>query len=418
MVVILGGGFGGVRVALDLAKRRAANIVLIDRNSYHSLPTHYYEVATAFEPEHKNESRMDRSKIFHELIRSAAIPLEDIFGRFDAVKLVRGEVSRVDPKTRRVILEGGRVFSYDYLVIALGSATNYFGISHLEDNSLGLKTVMEAANVRNRIDELFLQTPKHKKVRVVVGGGGFTGVELAAELVGYMNKLAQIHACPHGHWECVIVEAGPTVLGVSPEPIRRMAQRRLQRLGVTVLCDSPIVDVWPNLIHIGKEKRPFPFDLLVWTAGVKGACTGDIIEGALLDKKHCVNVTDTLHVGSYADIFTVGDVAGTLDPKTRAPMPMTAQKAIHEAKYVARAIIKLSKNPKTVLRPYFPKYSSYIIPLGGKFALLDTPLAKTSGFFVWALKYVVLLRYLKSILPIRRALWLLAGELALFTKND
>ena len=75
LVVILGSGFGGVRVALDLARNRAANIILIDRNSYHSLPTHYYEVATAFEPEHKNESRMDRSKIFHELIRSAAIPL-------------------------------------------------------------------------------------------------------------------------------------------------------------------------------------------------------------------------------------------------------------------------------------------------------------------------------------------------------
>ncbi|MEK7649442.1 MAG: NAD(P)/FAD-dependent oxidoreductase [Patescibacteria group bacterium] len=418
LVVILGGGYGGVRVARDLARRHAAQVVLIDRNPYHMLYAQFYETATLFRPEHLPETKKQQRTENRELLTSAAIPFRDIFVHMPAVKIEQGEVTSVDPETRAVIFNSGRKLYYDFLVVALGSKTNYFSIPHLEQNSIGLKSVTEAANVRNRIDELFLTTPKHKKITVVIGGGGFTGVELAGELVGYMRKLSHLHGRPTGNWACVVVEAGPGVLGTSAPWVQKRASRRLKDLGVTVLAGGAIVDVWPNLLYLGKEKRPLGFDLLVWTAGVKGACEGSIIKGAGVDKKTCLIVDPYLRVQPYENIFTVGDAAATVNIETGAPMPMTAQKAVHEAAYVSRAIRRLTKNTRATLTPYKPKPSKFIIPIGGKFALLEAGSFRWTGFFAWVLKYVVLLKYLVTILPLGKSLRYVAHELRLFVRND
>jgi len=417
LVVILGGGFGGVRVALDLARKRAAKIILIDPNDYHSVHSQYYELATAFRAERKGETQREERRAFHDMLRTATVPFEHIFAGLD-VQTIKSRAERVDPKKSAVILEGGRVIHYEWLVIAIGSQTNYFGIPHLEQNSLGLKSITEAMNVRDHVDELFLSSPKHKKINIVVGGGGFTGVELACELVGYMKKLSHTHNHPMGNWNCIIVEAGPAVLGSTSAWVQKKVQKRIRKLGITLLLNSPIVDVWPNLMYIGKEKRAFPFDLLVWTAGVKGSCPIDIVEGTMLDKRNCIFPDLTLRVPMQESIFVLGDAATTLDPKTANPVPMTAQKAIHEARYVSRALRRLIKDKKTHIVSYVPKSSSFIIPLGGKYAVVQTPYFHVAGFLSWALKYVVLLRYLRSILPIRRAIAFVGRELALYTKND
>ena len=418
LVIIVGAGYGGVRVALDLLKKRAASIILVDPSPYHAFPTHFYELATAFRAEPKGETQRDERHAFHDMLRTAAIPLEDIFGSPPLLKIIRSKVARVEPNDSAVILGDGRRMYYDFLVVAIGSETNYFNIPHLSENAIGLKTAEEALNIRNRIDELFLQTPKHKKITVVVGGGGFTGCELAGELVGYMKKLAHIHGRPTGNWACIIVEAGHVVFGSSSAWVQKNAKRRLLALGVTILTESPIVDVWPGLLYLGKEKRTLAFDLLVWAAGVKGACEGSIITGVALDKKNCVGPNETLRVSPCENIFVVGDVASTLDQRTGGPTRMTAQKAIRGGRYVARAIRRISRMPNARLAPYQPKQSKYIIPLGGKYALLDAGALKFSGASVWALKYVVLARYLVSILSFRKAAGLLWRELALYTRND
>ncbi|MSR76439.1 MAG: NAD(P)/FAD-dependent oxidoreductase [Candidatus Ryanbacteria bacterium] len=418
LVVILGGGYGGIRVARDLAKKKAAQIILIDRNPYHMLYAQFYEMATLFRPEQLPETNKQQRAENRELLTSAAIPLRDIFARMPMVKIEQGEVTSVDPEARAVIFDTGRKLHYDYLVVALGSKINYFSIPHLEQNSIGLKSVNEAGNIRNRIDELFLTTPKHKKITVVIGGGGFTGVELAGELVGYMKKLSRLHSRPTGNWACVVVEAGAGVLGTSAPWVQKRAARRLKDLGVTVLAGSAIVDVWPNLLYLGKEKRPFGFDFLIWTAGVKGACEGSIVKGVGVDKKMCLTADPNLRVSPYQNIFTVGDTASTLDKQTGAPMPMTAQKALHEGAYVSRAIRRLVKNPKATLVPYKPKPSKFIIPIGGKFALLEAGSMRWTGFFAWVLKYAVLIKYLITILPLGKSLRYTAHELRLFIRND
>ncbi len=418
---MLGGGNGGVRVALDLAKKKNTHVILIDQGDYHSLPPQYYELATLFREEKHGETSREVRREFHRYFSVDSIPLKDIFHGL-GVEVVRGHVEHVSPTNSCVTLAQGLRVEYDWLVVALGSRTNYFGIPHLEQNSFGLKTIAEALNIRDRVDELFYSHPKDKKITVVVGGGGFTGVELACELVGYMRKLGRIHGHLEGQWNCIIVEAGAAIFGGASLWVQKKSQLRLQKLGVTVLLNSPIVDVWPNLLYMGgpdnEKKRSLTFDLLVWTAGVKGSCMGEIIEGSTLDKKNCIGVDGTLRVSPHKNIFAIGDIASFVNPKTSKFIGMTAQNAIHEAKYVARVIQKLIADDRAAVTPYEPKFANYIIPLGGKYALLETAHFHASGVLVWALKYLVLARYLFSILPGRRALTLCLRELAIFSKND
>jgi len=414
LVIILGGGYSGVRAALDLLKRKNSKVILIDRNAYHALPSQYYEVGAYFRPEDPQTLRKD----FHELYHSASVSFDEIFNHSPLFDMIQDEAESVVPEDSLVVLKRGRRIHYDYLVVALGSATNYFGIARLENNAIGFKSVEEALNVRDRIDELFFSTPKQKKITIVIGGGGVTGCEFSSEVVGYIHKLSRAHSRPIGAWSCILVEASCSVLSSFSPWAQKKAHARLRKLGVTVLTDSPIVDVWPNLIHIGKEKRALPFDLLVWTAGVKGACSGDIIKNVPLQAKNCLPVNEYLQVGEHKNIFAVGDIAASFDLYTKTPLAMTAQKAVHEGKYAARAINQLIGNPSAVLRAYSPKRSSYVIPLGQKYAILETPYLRLSGFIPWFLKYIVLLKYVRTVVPLKRAVRFVVKEMRLFSQND
>ena len=414
LVAILGGGYGGIRAALDLGKTRRARVLLIDKNRYHTLPSQFYELGSLFRKEDRAATREEFRKLFH----SAAIPYADIFQKYGDIEFIEAAVEAVEPELALVMLKGGRQVKYQWLVVALGSQTNYFNIPHLERNAIGFKSIEEVFNIRDRIDELFYSTPKHKKITVGVGGGGVTGCEFASELVGYMQKLSKTHSRPVGAWSCVLVEASQNVLGASSPWIQQKARSRLHKLGVTILTESLIVDVWPGLIYIGGERRSLGYDLLVWTAGVKGAYENEIIRGILPEKKNCLSVGTALEVKQHSNIFAIGDIAASQDSLTGAFLPMTAQKAVYEGAYVAMAINRLIQNPQKQIERYQPKRSSYIIPLGGKYALLETPHLHLSGFAVWILKYIVLLRYLLSILPPAKALRLMLRELALYTRND
>ena len=158
--------------------------------------------------------------------------------------------------------------------------------------------------------------------------------------------------------------------------------------------------------------------MLIWTAGVKGSCLADIIEGIELSKRNCVPVDETLRITVAKNIFAAGDVATTLDPKTKNPVPMTAQKALDEGKYIARYLLILIKDPKTALAPYRAKPSSFIIPIAGKYAVLETPYLKISGIFIWALKYFVILKYLLSIVSVPNAFKIVMREVRLYAKTD
>lgn len=417
-VVIIGGGYAGIRAALDILKSNLAHVILIDQSGYHALPTQWYELATLYRTEPKQETTGQEKQEFHEYLRSATISFGQIFHAKHDIEILRARVGRVVPNKSYVLLEDGKRIDYDWLVVAIGSKTNYFNIPHLEQNSIGLKSTNEALNIRDRLDELFASTPKHQKITVVVGGGGFTGCELAGELVGYMKRLSKQHARPMGNWACVVVEAGDSLFGASPAWVQKKAHHRLRELGVTVLLGSAIVDVWPNLLYLGEEKRTLSFDLLVWTAGVKGGCEAEILQGVAPGPKNCIAVTNELRLMGYNNVFVAGDVAATFDKDGKTLMGMTAQKAIAEGAYVGNALRVLLKNKHAKLTPYVPRHSSYIIPLGGKYALLQTPVVRISGIMPWILKYIVVFKYLVTIIPMRQAFQVTLREMKLYTRND
>ncbi|KKU50998.1 MAG: FAD-dependent pyridine nucleotide-disulfide oxidoreductase [Parcubacteria group bacterium GW2011_GWA2_47_10b] len=418
LVVIVGGGYGGVRIALDLAKRNTARVILVEKNRHHMFHAYFYELATFFCAERQGEPQEENKKFYDQLLRIVTVPYDEIFAKFSNVKVEYGTVQKVISSESKVVMSDGRALYYEWLVIATGSKTDYFGIPHLEDNAIGLKSVEDALNIRNRVDELSALASKNKTITVVIGGGGATGVELAAELVGYMKKLSLIHGHPVAHWRCIIVESRESVLAKFSLRAQHIASRRLRALGVTVMPDSHIVDVWPNLLYIGKEKRTLPFDLLVWTAGVEGACDGEIMYDVHLAKNSCLAVDERLRVVPHKNIFTVGDVAASCDPKTGVCLPMTVEKALSEGSYVSRAIHLLARDPNARIAPYRPKASRYILPLGGKYALLEGKHVVFAGVTIWFLKYFILFRYLVSITSLRKAFGRTARQFMIYIQND
>jgi len=414
-IVILGAGFAGVRAALDLAKYlpSEAKITLIDRNLFHSYTPAYYEVAAAFLPEKKELSREQ----FESLASTAAIPLKTIFEKYKNVELAIGEVTDILSEKNKVKTESGEKYRYDWLIIALGSEQDYFGLSEIKEYVYNLKSLKGALNLRNDIDELFRQRAKHEKIKIAVAGGGFLGSEMAAELAGYVKKLNRQHSRPKENCEISIIEGGRNVLGNASEWARKKAASRLEKLGVKILTNSLISKVSKEELIL-KDGRSIFYDILIWTVGVRAcAIAGQLAgPGQELKGKGCLVVDRYLRVIPYENIFAAGDIAYASDYEINAFMPMTAQVAILHGKYIAYTIKRIIHKRRPF--PYWPHQNRFSIALGGKYALFDGKRLKFSGFFAWFLKHLTALKYLAGILPFFHAFFIWRRGFKIYKEND
>ncbi len=254
--LILGAGFGGVRCALDLEKSapKDLEITVIDKNDYHTFQPALYEVASTF---YAGENPKKQKFDFQKIKRGAAVPLAEIF-RGRNIKFVQAEIKNVDVASKKVALSSGESMDFDFLVLALGSETNYFGIPHMSEKSYPLKTVEDALNIKTAIDELFYNKKSGEEIKIAIGGGGVAGSELAAELAGDIRKLAKKHRHLKDKVSLTIIEASPNVLGRAAPWVIDIAQKRLQELGVKVLVSKKIIDVSDHEVLLdGNEKVPF-----------------------------------------------------------------------------------------------------------------------------------------------------------------
>ena len=401
-VVIIGGGFGGVRAALDLLKHahRDVSVTLVDRNDFHSYTSDYYETATLRIPELLRHEQREWLRVRG----TVAIPFTEIFGRYNkAIRLVEGEVVGIDLYDKRVHMADGLDISYDWLVFAPGSEVNDYGIPRLGELALSLKTVSDALNVRNALDELFLRLPKERVIRIVIGGGGFTGCEFAGELVGYCQHLARLHEHPPEHISITLVEGAGTLLGGAASWMRARARARLTTLGVEVRLNSFIERVEPGALYIKGAKAALACDVLVWTAGVRASRLVGKLEGDVVAERGCLMLDEQLRIPAHPSAYAIGDAAYCPDRADgEESLPMTAQVADSQGAFVASAIRKELAGRKP--HPYEPKHSGFIIPLGGKYALANVYGIRLSGFLAWMLKRIVALRYFLNILPAGYAL--------------
>ncbi|MDP3727037.1 MAG: FAD-dependent oxidoreductase [bacterium] len=386
-IVILGAGFGGITALLKLYRslsRRGLlgyyQPVIVNRTAHHLYTPALYEIAAI----PRGEADAVRLK------SSLCIPLDDILGRLPGARLIGDTASRVDPERHVITFESGSQLNFEYLIIALGAETNFFGIPGMAEQALPLKTFEDAVRLRNRIAGL---AATGETLRIIIGGGGATGVELSAELVNFLCYLKKRAAGKTCQGEITLLEGAPEILPGFGAAIIHRAKRRLAALGVRVVPAARIQEVWPS--EVSCNGRTLPYHILVWAGGVRPAAVLKNF-GLPLDERGGILVNEFLE--ARPRIYAIGDNASLTNPLTGRPLPGNVPVAEAEARLAARNIVaELTKRDRRPFRP-LAQYP-FILAVGGKYAVTDLVIIKFSGFLGWALKQLVELRYLLFILP-------------------
>lgn len=367
-VVIIGGGFGGLKAAEAVAKLPVA-VTLVDRKNHHTFQPLLYQVATA---------GLSAPEI--------SAPIREILAKHRNVEVLMGEVIGIDVDARKLHLHGFEL-CYDYLVVATGSSHAYFGHDDWEPLAPGLKTLEDALEMRRRILLVYelaereaLITGTHMPLNFVVVGGGPTGVELAGT-VGEISRMSMGNEFKHidpSKTRIVLVEAGPAVLSAYPPDLRQSALRQLQKLGVEVRLNSMVTGIREGEIQIGNETLPAA--VVLWAAGVSASPLGKAL-GAPTDKAGRVLVEPDLSIAGHPEVFVVGDLA-SITYDGGKPVPGLAPAAMQEGKWAGRQIkADLEGKPR---QPFHYLDKGTLATIGRAAAVADLPWGiHISGFFAW-----------------------------------
>ncbi len=419
-IVVLGAGFGGLRAAMLIAQKLRAQgltqkyeVILVDRNDHQAFTPLLYEVATT------SKETAD----IHKLHEIAAYHIPSLIAGM-GISFIQDEITTLGLAEGDIHLKRTGKVSCEFVVLALGSEVNFFGIPGAKENALPLKTFANAITIRDTIMNML--GDGKKTLDIVVGGGGATGVELAGELKAWCGELDRgFHGCK---LNVSIVEALPSVLyGLDPRVIKK-TERRLEKIGVTTVTNGKIVSVEKNAVVLEGGKR-IPFDLMIWSGGVKAtAILSELPLGLDKGKRPiteasltCVPQTPDLKL--HAKVYGIGDNVCFMNPKTERPAPAVARVAIDEAKVAAWNIIeeiKTAEQPgyRPKFKTYAPMEYPYVIPAGGKYAVAKIGPFVISGFVGWIFKGLVELEYLFMIMSPFRALRTWLTGLVIFIQND
>jgi NADH:ubiquinone reductase (H+-translocating) len=405
-VVIIGGGFGGLKAARILGAARF-RVTMIDRRNHHLFQPLLYQVATAV---------LNPSDI--------AAPIRRIV-RGKNVTVLLGEVTGVDLEHKKVRL-GDDEIAYDYVVIATGSTHSYFGHQEWSRHAPGLKTVEDALEIRRRVlfaYEAAEREPdperRHEWLTFVVVGGGPTGVELAGALAE-ISRLSLAHDFRNfdaRQAKVILVEGLPRLLTAYPEELSAKARRSLERLGVDVRTETFVIDVQENGVRAGTEW--IHARTVVWGAGVAASPLARCL-GVPLDRAGRVAVTPALHVPGHPDAYVVGDLAMLVQDGVAIPgvAPAAMQEGTHAGKNIVRAAQGLPLLPFR----YWDRGSFAVIGRGA--AVGDALSLKMSGFLAWVAwltihilfligfrnRIAVLMNWAYSFFTLRRNAQLITGE--------
>lgn len=381
-VIIVGGGFGGIRTALDLAKKQGFEITLISKSSYFEYYPGLHKLLGISE---------------HVTVR---IPLETIFKK-TAVRLVIETVTGIHLDEKRVTTSQGD-YRADFLVLGLGSQTEYFGIPGLVENAYAFKSVDEAQKLRRHIEHLFEKNSTTQKNEAVVGlhmiivGAGPNGVDLAGEIASLSKDLAKKYGITESLVTLDLVESGPRILGMMSPTVSRRVEQRLRSLGVTILCNRELHrdESWTVTMadmQVGART-------LIWTAGITTHELVTQIQDIQLGKKNRVLVDSHLQPkkssgdGVYTDVFCIGDMADT----TYAGL---AQTALADGAYVAQLIAREYSGKQA--QDYSPQPVAYNIGVGYRWSVLVLGRYEFFGWLPYVLRTVIDIKFFMSILPLR-----------------
>lgn len=368
-VVILGAGFGGLWAARTLARTRT-DVILLDRNNYHTfLPLLYQVAAAELSPE------------------DIVYPVRSILRRVPNVQFRLADIQHVDFSSKSVITDGESI-SYDYLILATGSVTHFFGVPGAAEHAYHLKTLEQGIDLRNQILGCF-ERALHEKDRdtrrrlltFIVVGGGPTGVEFAGALAELVRGplVKDFKQLDFREVRVILVEAERTLLAGFSEKISLYAQNRLHRMGVELHLITKVSEVAGHSVKLN-DGAILPTETVIWTAGVRGDPMAEAW-GLPIARAGRVRVLPTLQLAGHPDIYVVGDLSQVEDD-TR-PLPMVAPVAIQQGTTAARNILRQISGGD--LAPFHYHDRGTMVTIGRNAAVAHIAGISVTGFSAWAI---------------------------------
>lgn len=353
-IVIVGGGFGGVKTALELAKLGQYHITLVsERSDFYYYPT-MYRTATGGSDE------------------QSAIPLAEIFDGKD-IELMEAKVASVDKTGKTISLENHTALTYDYLVLALGVITNFFGIPGLEDNAYGIKSIPDAERLKRHLHAQLIGEKELDSNYIVVGGGP-TGIELAGALSFYLREIVKKHNIKGRVPHIDLVEAQPSLMPRLDKKVGKRIAKRLRKLGVKLYLGKRVEGATAEGLTV--SGKPLHSHTIIWTAGVANN-PFFVANQFTLSPRGKVLVDEFLRAEGSKDVFVIGDNAET-------PFSGMAQTAIYDAEFVAHNFDLMHREePKLAYRPHEPVY---VTPVGNRWASVQWGRWVFDGRLGWLLR--------------------------------
>jgi NADH dehydrogenase len=406
-IVIIGGGFGGISAAKNLAKflhPGDAKVTLINKDPYHSFHANLYEIATS--PEELTTNL--------ELKKTVSIPLADILPK--NVELIIASVTKIDHQSNKLETADGLTISFDYLIQSTGSKPCYFGIPGTEAFSSPLKSVYDALKIRSGLEsmiELHRTDIKKPYVNLVIIGGGIAGVEFAAESIRLFNWLSFKYSYPRFKIQTLIIEAKNDLASGLDKKVGDIILSRLLSLGTRIKLNTKVTKVDSQYLDLENGEK-IEYDFLVWTGGISAnseLCSNSPNIGS----QGRVMVSPYLELPKSHNIFLIGDLACIAD-KNNQFVPANATNAIDQGKYIASLIRDLIKNREP--SAYKPKDSGFSIPIGGKWAVVVWKGFIITGFPGYVIRQLELLRYFIYLVGWLKGTKLFLSGLKLYSRND
>ena len=379
-VVVVGAGFAGLQAAKRLGKR-PVDLIVIDKRNHHLFQPLLYQVATA---------ALNPADI--------ASPIRRVLRRQANTEVILGEVEEVDLKGRAVKVDGEKL-SYDYLVLAAGATSSYFGNERWEPDAPSLKTLSDALEVRHRILIAFENAESEDDERArqawltfAIIGGGPTGVELA----GAIGEISRHTLAADFRWidprdaRVILVEAKDRLLPTFGSGLGLKAQQRLEKLGVEVLINTSVVEIATNFVrivsHDGVETQ-IEAKTSIWAAGIQASPLGKAL-GIETDRSGRVKVSQDLSIPGHPEVFVIGDLAVSIDDPLPAVAPVAMQQGRHVAGNIARNLRGL---PST---PFAYREKGMLAAIGRASAVAELKHMTMSGWTAWILWLFVHIYYL------------------------
>jgi NADH dehydrogenase len=377
-VLIIGGGYGGLRAIETLSKYQDIDITLVDKNPYHYLQTEVYGyIAGKYN------------------VNEIAIDLQTWCLGFKRVRFIQHEVEALDVEKKSITINE-EVLCFDYIVIATGARTNFFSfIEGLREHTYGIKKLFRAFNFRKDFEEIIYKKLHHEMgedegaLNIAIGGAGLSGVEVAAEMAYVINHHSKTIGENTKEIKIHLIDASDTILPGASKYIIKHTHKRLEKLGVEILTSSFITKVEKNKI-IFKDGKTLEYNFMIFTGGIKASLLNEAIDC----EKNRINqfiVDKTLNIKNIKDVFAIGDCVEMRDEDNNI-LPPTAQTAERSAEYVAGVIRNRIDGVES--KPFNANVMGMFVALGGKYAVGEIfRFIKVKGYLAYLLKKAITYAY-------------------------